>query len=257
MYSIFHSVVLGAIQGLTEFLPVSSSGHLVLLEKFFKISDNLVLLNLVLHLGTALAAMLFFWRDIWNIIVKRDWNMVKNLFIALLTTTLIGLLIKNMVENMFIYSSNIKPVLLGMAFTAIILFISTKINKSRRDLNTLTIIEAVKIGLIQAIAIIPGISRSGLTYFITLQSGIKKEEAFKFSFLLAIPTIFGAALVETITNYGHLTTNNHFWPLIIGLIISFIFGILGLWIFKRVIKTSKIWVFGVYLIILATWLWFR
>lgn len=111
---------------------------------------------------------------------------------------------------MFIYSSNIKPVLLGMAFTAIILFISTKINKSRRDLNTLTIIEAVKIGLIQAIAIIPGISRSGLTYFITLQSGIKKEEAFKFSFLLAIPTIFGATLVETITNYGHLTTNNHF-----------------------------------------------
>jgi len=112
-----------------------------------------------------------------------------------------------MVENVFIYSSDIKPILLGMVFTAIILFVSAKINKSRRDLSTLTITEAIKIGLVQAIAIAPGISRSGLTYFITLQSGIKKEEAFKFSFLLAIPTIFGATLVETISNYNNLTTN--------------------------------------------------
>jgi undecaprenyl pyrophosphate phosphatase UppP len=74
--------------------------------------------------------------------------------------------------------------------------------------------------------------------------------------LLAIPTIFGATLVETISNYNNLTTNAYAWPLVLGLIISFIFGILGLWIFKRVIKTSKIWVFGVYLLILATWLWF-
>ena len=133
--------------------------------------------------------------------------MIKNLLIALLSTTLLGFLVKNMVENVFIYSSDIKPVLLGMIFTAIILFVSTKINKSRRDLSTLTITEAIKIGLVQAIAIAPGISRSGLTYFITLQSGIKKEEAFKFSFLLAIPTIFGATLVETISNYNNLTTN--------------------------------------------------
>jgi len=133
--------------------------------------------------------------------------MIKNLLIALLSTTLLGFLVKNMVENVFIYSSDIKPVLLGMIFTAIILFVSTKINKSRRDLSTLTITEAIKIGLVQAIAIAPGISRSGLTYFITLQSGIKKEEAFKFSFLLAIPTIFGATLIETISNYNNLTTN--------------------------------------------------
>jgi undecaprenyl-diphosphatase len=133
--------------------------------------------------------------------------MIKNLLIALLSTTLLGFLVKNMVENVFIYSSDIKPILLGMVFTAIILFVSAKINKSRRDLSTLTITEAIKIGLVQAIAIAPGISRSGLTYFITLQSGIKKEEAFKFSFLLAIPTIFGATLVETISNYNNLTTN--------------------------------------------------
>ncbi len=253
--NILQSLILGAVQGLTEFLPVSSSGHLVLLEKFFSIQDNLVLLNLILHLGTAFAAIIFFWKDLLNIILKRDWNMVKNLFIALLTTTLLGFLIKNIVENIFIYSSSIKPVLIGMIFTSIILFISTKFNKSRRDLSTLTIIESVKIGLVQAIAIVPGISRSGLTYFTTLQSGIKKEEAFKFSFLLAIPTIIGAAFVETVSNYGELMVNIQWLPLIIGLIISFIFGILGLWIFKRVIKTSKIWMFSVYLLILVTWLW--
>ena len=253
--NILQSLILGAVQGLTEFLPVSSSGHLVLLEKFFSIQDNLVLLNLILHLGTAFATIIFFWKDLLNIILKRDWNMVKNLFIALLTTTLLGFLIKNIVENIFIYSSSIKPVLIGMIFTSIILFISTKFNKSRRDLSTLTIIESVKIGLVQAIAIVPGISRSGLTYFTTLQSGIKKEEAFKFSFLLAIPTIIGAAFVETVSNYGELMVNIQWLPLIIGLIISFIFGILGLWIFKRVIKTSKIWMFSVYLLILVTWLW--
>ena len=130
--------------------------------------------------------------------------MIKNLFIALLTTTVLGFFLKNIVENIFIYSDSIKPILLGMLVTSIILSMSARINKSRRDLNTLTITEAIKIGLVQAIAIIPGISRSGLTYFITLKSGIRKEEAFKFSFLLAIPTIWGAALVETLANYKDL-----------------------------------------------------
>ncbi len=132
--------------------------------------------------------------------------MIKNLFLALFTTTILGFFLENTVENIFIYNNSIKPILIGMLFTAIILFISTKIDKSHRSLNTLTRVEAVKIGLVQAVAIIPGISRSGLTYFITLQSGIKKEEAFKFSFLLAIPTILGAAFVETITNFKDITT---------------------------------------------------
>ena len=103
----------------------------------------------------------------------------------------------------------------------------------------MTVGEAIKIGFMQAIAIVPGISRSGMTYFTTIKTGIKREEAFKFSFLLSIPTILAATMVEMISERSSLMIGINAMHLLLGLLISFIFGILGLYIFKHIIKTSK------------------
>ena len=251
MISALQTFILGAIQGLTEFLPVSSSGHLILLERFFQIKENIVLLNLVLHLGTVMALIVFFWKDLILILKQKDWNLVKNLFIAFITTSIVGFLIKKIIEDVFIYNSSLVPLALGFIFTAIILFMTIKNNKNRREITTLTIFEAMKIGLAQAIAIAPGISRSGLTYFATIKSGITSKDAFKFSFLLSIPTILAATLVEIMTDYQGIATNINWSVIFLGLIISFIFGSLGLMLFKQISKNSKLWIFGIYLLILA------
>ncbi len=250
MITILQSLILGAVQGLTEFLPVSSSGHLLLLERFFQIKDNIVLLNLMLHLGTVLALICFFWKDLILIIKQKDWNLVKNLFIAFTTTAVVGLIIKNLIENIFIYSNTLIPVALGFVFTAIIMFLTIRY-KGNRDINTLNPLESIRIGFAQAIAIAPGISRSGLTYFTTLKSGIQPKDAFKFSFLLSIPTILAATGVELITNYQCISMSINLSTILVGLIISFIFGSLGLIIFKKISEKSKFWIFGVYLIILS------
>ena len=250
MITILQSLILGAIQGLTEFLPVSSSGHLLLLERFFQIKENVVLLNLMLHLGTVIALICFFWKDLMLILKQKDWNLVKNLFIAFATTSIFGFLFKKTIENVFIYTNSLIPVALGFIFTAIILFLTIK-NNSKRDISTLTITEAVKIGFAQAVAIAPGISRSGLTYFATLKSGIKPKDSFKFSFLLSIPTILAATLVEILSDYKGLAIGINWSTIALGLIISFIFGSLGLILFRQMSKNSKVWVFGIYLIVLG------
>lgn len=244
------SLILGIVQGLTEFLPVSSSGHLLLLERFFQIKENIVLLNLMLHLGTVIALIVFFWKDLILIFKQKDWVLIKNLFIAFVTTSIFGFVFKKIVENVFIYSSSLIPVAIGFIFTAIILFLTIK-SRSTRKINTLTIFEAIKIGFAQAIAIAPGISRSGLTYFTTLKSGIEAKDAFKFSFLLSIPTILAATAVEMLSEYGKLTVGMNWSAIGLGLIISFIFGSLGLLVFKKMSEKSKMWVFGIYLVILA------
>lgn len=246
-----HSVILGIVQGITEFLPISSSGHLVLLAKFFEIKDNVILINLILHVGTAFAMIWFFWKDILNIIKNKNWVLVKNLFIAFLITAFFAFLLKNIVENIFIAGDSVVPVAWAFVFTAMILLMLKKIKDQDGQIDSLKFFDLIKIGLAQAIAIIPGISRSGMTYFAATKSGLEKEEAFKFSFLLAIPTILGAAFIEFIKNYKNIAIDTRPTTLLLGLLISFIFGILSLWLFKYLVKKSKLWLFSFYLIILA------
>lgn len=115
-------------------------------------------------------------------------------------------------------------------------------------------LEFVKIGLAQAVAIVPGISRSGMTFFAASKSGANKEDAFRFSFLLSIPTILGAAAVETLTSYKDVAVGLNIANLMAGLIISFIFGILSLWVFQYLVRQSKLWIFSIYLILLSFFL---
>jgi len=237
--------VLGIIQGLTEFLPVSSSGHLVLFSHIFNIEKSQVLpIVIVCHMGTLLALICFFARDIWNIL--KDLVTIGQIVIVSLITGLFILIGRRFFEQLFQ-----KPnfVCLALFVTAVILILTRRYKKEGRGILALNIKDAIWLGISQGFAIIPGISRSGITIWSLLVRGVAPEAAFKFSFLAGIPTILGTFLLEARV-IGSVFNNNpaDFW-LTLGM--SFFFGILGLFILKRTIKGFRLHYFGYYLVLVS------
>jgi undecaprenyl-diphosphatase len=236
-------VLLGIIQGLTEFLPVSSSGHLVLFSYIFNIEKSQILsIVIVCHMGTLLALICFFARDIWNTL--RDLVVIGQIVIVSLITGLFALIGRRFFEQLFQ-----KPnfVCLALFITAVILILTRRCKREGRGILALNIKDAIWLGISQGFAIIPGISRSGITISSLLTRGVAPEAAFKFSFLAGIPAILGSFLIEA-KEIGIAFNNNpvDFW-LTLG--ISFFFGILGLFILKRVVKGLRLHYFGYYLVL--------
>lgn len=190
------SIVLGIIQGITEWLPVSSSGHLVLAQKLMNL-DVPVAFDVFLHFASLLVLLLFFWRDIIKILaslIKLDkksqyFKLAILVIIGNLFTALIVFPLQNIFEKAFF---NLFAVGIFFLITGILLFFSES-NKKQKEISTKS---AIIIGIAQGIAFLPGISRSGATIAAALLLGIKKDSAFKFSFLLAIPAIAGATLLK-------------------------------------------------------------
>ncbi|HOY85231.1 MAG: undecaprenyl-diphosphate phosphatase [Candidatus Cloacimonetes bacterium] len=206
--SFFSAVLLGILQGLTEFLPVSSSGHLVLAQHFFGIeSGGDALFEVFLHLGTLLAVLAFFRRRVWVLLVslfswkrtlrheahRRNRNVILYLFCATLATGLIYLLFGDLFESLYA-----KPLVVAfmLLVTGIIVFVSDHLRSGDIPASNMGVPRAVFIGLIQGIAIIPGISRSGSTIAGSLLAGLKRRDAAEFSFLLSIPAILAANFVN-------------------------------------------------------------
>ncbi len=235
-------IFLGIVQGLTEFLPVSSSGHLVVAQKILGIHSNELAVSVVLHLGTLLAIIIFFRRDILNLL--RNPKLLGLAFVVVIITGIIGVLGKDFFERLF---SSVKAVGVAWIFTGLIL-ISTK-KFIRLDREKLELKDALVLGLTQSLAIVPGISRSGITISTLFSRKIERKLAFTFSFLVSIPVILGAALLEArkIESAFHADVIN----LMAGFIFSFLTGILALVILKRVINNGKFYYFGYYCLLMA------
>ena len=202
---ILHSIILGIVQGITEFFPISSSGHLLLFKNFFNISDDGMFIEVLLHGGTHLSILVYYRKDILiekNKIFKGNYRFVINLIIATLPAAIIGLLYKDEIEKFFFNSSPDQLLLYlsySFLFTAIILLMTKFIKTDNYiDLSYLT---ALYIGFAQMFALFPGISRSGITIAVALFLGINKRYATKFSFMLAIPIISFAFIESIYTNY--------------------------------------------------------
>ncbi len=205
--SIFESIILGIIQGLTEFLPVSSSGHLVLAQYFWGINDPGISFEVVVHLGSLFAVLIYFHKDIISLLLSstkifssnKSYNDINNLkilaylFIATLATAVIGFTFKNKFEALYDIPL---AVAIALSVTGLIVYISDKIPNGSFDDYNIGWVKAIFIGIGQALAIIPGISRSGTTIAFALFSKMKRDNAARFSFLLSIPAILGAALVD-------------------------------------------------------------
>jgi len=234
-------MILGIAQGLTEFLPVSSSAHLVILQKLLKLSGNELAITLILHLGTSLALIIFFFQDILKLL--KDIKMILLIIIVTVITGIIGLFGKDFFEGLFI---SVVPVAFALIITGLMLIFSKKfINKNRKELN---IPDAVILGCAQGIAIIPGISRSGSTISSLMFRGIDRQTAFKFSFLASIPAVLGAAILEAKDiQVCPVDIKN----LVAGFVVSLLTGIIALTILRLVLKNAKLHYFGYYCIVLA------
>ena len=237
-------IFLGIIQGLTEFLPVSSSGHLVLGQYLLGIKSPGNTLEILFHLGTLGSVVFVFFNEIKDILLTIDKKPTQKLLafisVATLPAMIAGFLFRNEINRLF---ENINSVGYAFCITGLILVFSS-LSKNKKV--KLSFFSSIIIGLSQAVAIIPGISRSGFTITVSLLMGISPEKSAKFSFLLSIPIIFGAGLLGVMDiNSGELFT----LPIIFTAILSsFLVGVLSLKILLILLERGKFYFFGIYCI---------
>jgi undecaprenyl-diphosphatase len=256
MKEIINSIILGIVQGLTEFLPVSSSGHLEL-AKFIlgdkTMGEESMLMTTILHLGTALATMIVFRKTIGeilkNLFNKEDAGartFAYKVILSMVPAVFVGLFFEEAIESLF--NANILMVCGCLIVTGILLFFAAKAKNTDQDV---TYRSAAIIGISQAIAILPGISRSGATISTATLLGVDKAKAAEFSFLMVVPLIFGkmskdvldGALLERTTNLTSIG---------IGFVVSFIVGIFACQLMLKIVKSSKFSYFSYYCFIVGT-----
>ena len=243
-------IVLGIIQGLTEFFPVSSSGHLVLFQNLFGLKEPQIFMDVMLHTGTLLSLFVFLRRELYQL-AKGFWLFVKDpaghyqdppvkqlfaLAVASIPTAFLGYFFSDFFESLF---ASLRAVGISLFFTGFFLFL-TKYARHRPK-NFLA--HPLIIGILQGAAIVPGFSRSGLTIGGAMFLGWKREDAARFSFLLSIPAILGAALFQ----FDRVDLSNQPWTIILtGVATAAIFGYLALVLLSSVINRGKFFMFSFY-----------
>ncbi|PWI30733.1 UDP-diphosphatase [Flavobacteriaceae bacterium LYZ1037] len=247
---IFDSIVLGIIQGLTEFLPVSSSGHLELGKAILgdhSIPKESLMFTVVLHFATALSTMVIFRKDILLIlkgVLKLEWNddlqFVSKIALSMIPAIIVGLLFEKELEQLF--NGNIMLVGFMLLITAVLLFFADKAKNTHKKVS---FGNALIIGISQAIAMLPGISRSGATISTSVLLGNDKTRAARFSFLMVVPLIFGKIAKDLVS--GDLTyESSNFISLSAGFIAAFVAGLFACTWMIALVKKSKLTYFAIY-----------
>ena len=262
--TILQAVILGLAQGLGEFLPISSSAHLVLIPWLFMWTDPGLTFDVALHVGTLVAVVIYFWKDWWQLLIKgfTDVRSVKGrlfwyLVVATVPGAMSGFLLEKEAETLFR-----SPILIAMMLIlmGILLYWADRRSAKKIEINHITFGTSIFIGISQALAIIPGVSRSGITMTTGLLMGLNREGAARFSFLLSTPIIFGAAMVKlpgVISNSSVINVN-----FVIGMAVSCITGIASIGFLLRYVQTKDflpfVWyrfVLGVLVIVITMVRW--
>lgn len=242
---ILHAIILGIVQGVGEFLPISSSGHLVIADALLDQSAgtegdesaNKLLMNVVLHLGTLFSILIVYRKELWNLRLQPRVCML--IVLASVPAGLLGVLAKEQLEEIFE-----TPLVVGVALFATAAFLvgGQKLERNELDYAQLSFGKSLIIGLFQSIALIPGISRSGSTISGGLLLGLKRDAAAAFSFLMAVPVIGGAALLKAKDVLsGDLVIGDPL-PLIVGGVTAFLVGLLTLrWLVALIAKGRLYW----------------
>jgi len=254
------SLILGLIQGLTEFLPVSSSGHLVLAQYFFGVEEGGVALDVVLHLGTLAAVIIFFWRDIVRLASavpylfskkggeqkQGDKRVLWMLVAASVPTAILGFAFEDFLTSLYATPAVVPYTLL---VTAVLMFFANRMLDGRRRLPGMKTGNALLIGVFQGLAIMPGISRSGSTIFGALLQGFQRDEAARFSFLLSIPAILGA----TVFKFDEISalSASYALPLLAGFLAAAVAGYIAIQFLLALIRREKLYVFSIYCAVIA------
>lgn len=273
--SLWQAILLGLIQGVSEFLPISSSGHLSILNNLFEMStteDGHVFFDVLLHLGTLVSIVTVFWRDIVSMFFeifgflglgrtggerKRRYPAARMLFMIILATLPLALIlpIKDDLELLF-YNT----IFIGVALilTGCILFVSDKMMQGKKTETSMTVWDALIIGICQCAAVIPGLSRSGTTITAGLATGLKRDFAVKFAFLMSIPAVLGANLLSLVDAIKTGVDWSLLPAYIAGMLTAAAVGILSIQLLQRIAKRGRFggfayycWVVGALTIILT------
>jgi len=269
----FNAIILGLVQGLTEFLPVSSSGHLLIVQHFFGIEgDSVLIFTILLHIGTLVSVFFCYWTDLWALIkelfitiadlitgkgLKLDERPVRRLgvmiIIACIPTAIIGLCFEDLFESFY---ETLLPTGVGLLITGVLLWIAESHKNNSVGPERMTWKHAVIIGTMQGVAICPGISRSGSTLTGGLVTGLKREFAVEFAFLISIPTILGSLILEMGSDAMSSALSTNMGPVIAGGIVAAISGVLAIKAMIAVVRklslkyfSAYVWIAGILLIV--------
>ncbi len=248
--SVLESIILGIIQGLTEFLPVSSSGHLEIAKRLFgdnHLPEESLLMTIVLHAATALSTIVVFRKDISEIIkglfnteMNEEKKFSLNIIISMIPAVFVGLFFEDFIESLF--NGNMTLVGSMLILTAVLLLFADKAKTTEKGV---TPFYAIIIGIAQAIAILPGISRSGATISTSVLLGIDRSKAARFSFLMVVPLIIGK-MAKDLLDGGMIQMESKSTSLIIGFIAAFISGFFACTWMINLVKKSKLIYFSIY-----------
>jgi len=248
--SIFEAIISGIVQGITEFLPMSSSGHLVLLHSYFRISDPDIFFDILLHVATLFALLIYFRKNIVSLLKGEDKHMIFYIAIGTLPAIIFALFFEDKISAFFADKEKTAYMFL---ITSLMLFAANhnmNIKEDRRD--NLNIVDSIIIGISQAIALFPGISRSGSTISLGILRGINGQKAFTFSFLLSIPAIILAALYKVVFKISDGTIMNvNLGLYLTGMAFAFVVGLVSLSFLYKLVINRKFYIFGIYCALLG------
>ena len=264
----FEAIILGLVQGLAEFLPISSSGHLALLQNWFGIDETKVLLfTVLLHVGTLISVFIVYWKDIWELIVElcitiKDLCTGKGLrlqerpvrklgvmiIVATIPTAIIGLVFNDFFDSLY---TSVIPIGIGLIITGFLLLIAERMNSGNRTIENMNLRNAIFIGCVQGVAICPGISRSGSTLFGSLVCNLDRKFAVKFVFLISIPSILGSAILEAPEAIEAGVTASELGPVIVGMVVAAIAGLAAIKGMIKIVQDKKLIWFSYYVWILG------
>lgn len=271
--TIWNAVLLGLVQGVAEFLPISSSGHLSIVNNLFKMSnEGHMFFDVLLHLGTLVSIIIVYWQDLREMFYEvisfgnigplagqpREHYPHARMFIMIIAATLplfLALPVNDMLENLF-YNN----IFIGIAIilTGCMLFVSDKMKPGKKTERNMTILDALIVGLCQCVAVIPGLSRSGTTITAGIATGLRRDFALKFSFLLSIPAVLGANILSLIDAVKEGIVWANVPAYLVGMLVAMVSGIAAISIIKLVNAKGRFggfayycWVVGVLSIVLS------
>ena len=249
-------IILGIVQGLTEFLPVSSSGHLAIGKALFGIETSDLSFEVIVHAATVMATIVVFWKDIVALLqglfkwkMNAETRYILLILLSMIPVFIVGMFFKDYVESIF--GSGLLVVGIALIVTALLLFLSETLTARRgSEGGKVTWKSALWMGLAQAVAVIPGLSRSGSTIATGLLCGVKKEEVTRFSFLMVLVPILGEAFLDVVGgDFGQSTVGT--LPLALGFVAAFLSGLFACKVMIAIVKKAKLKWFALYCVLVG------
>lgn len=248
---IWQAIVLGAVQGFAEFLPISSSGHLILLQNWFGIKDNVLFYSVMLHIGTLIPVFIVLWKEIFGLF-KKPFNKLWYLIIATIPAGVVGIIFSKAFDLDEFFANNIWLLSITFIFTAVEMIYSEYRAKKVSMINPINLKSSFIMGCGQAVGVFPGISRSGTTITAGTLARVDKNQNANFTFLMSIPIILAAALMSTIDVIKEGSIGSiDVWPLLIGVLTACICGYLAITFMLKIIKKANYKWFSLYLVLIS------